>query len=277
MNAIRGICMAARARLVRGPTASGSCCSVGLGGHVSGSTQVRYKFIAPPSYVFGKVHRPVKPVHRIVYKWNKSPTNQQNAVAKMEPYNRETKMYEYRRLRRMDPDERMREAIAERNQKKVAEKERLVELEKTPLPRQQTGEIRNFTHSARKTNAYAKLIRKMSVKQAVEQLSFMQHLKGARVVYMCLMTAVKNAKHNQGIESDNLWVSHSWCGPGAKPRKRIDIRGRGRFGTIKQGKCHYFLVLEEGEPPKKQSKFIPRNLLTRWVHKSPAPFIQNAT
>jgi len=156
----------------------------------------------------------------------------------------------------MDPDDRLKEAFAAVKRKQAEEKQRLEDLAMTPPPRQQIGEIRNFTSSPRKVNSYAKLIRKMSAVTAIEQLTFMQHVKAARCVLQCLKTTLHNARVNQKLSADNLWVSHSWVGRGARNKKEIDIKGRGRFGTIVHRKSHYFLVLEEGQPPVKQSKFI---------------------
>lgn len=237
-----------------------------------------YAFKAPGSYVFGKVAKPVRPKNRItpLPVRKRVPRDKTLGIAKMEPYNRETKGYEYRRLAKLDPEERIRDALNAAKEKKLVENNRLEILAATPEPRQQIGRLMNFTHPPRKMNNYARLIRKMPANTALEQLTFMQHIKAARGVMLCLEETVKNARVNQGIPSENLWVAYSYVGRGAADKKEMDIKGRGRFGLIKHRKTHYFLVLEEGKPPKKQSKYIPHNVLTRWVHDRPAPFIQTA-
>lgn len=253
-------------------TASGSVGSVGCMWRV----QQRTKFTTPGSYVFGKVYKPARPKNRVVRVMTKK-HDKTAPVADMEPYNRETKKYDVRRLMKLDPEDRMRDSLAQMKAKKEAEAEQALELAMTPPPRQQIGQVRNFANSPRKVNSFARLIRKMPVVKAMEQLQFVDHIKASRVVLMCLRTAVRNARNNQGIEADNLWVAHAYTGKATGNRKSLDIKGRGRFGTIIHRKSHFFLVLEEGPAPIKHSKFIPKNLITRWVHDRPAPFIQAAS
>lgn len=98
------------------------------------------------------------------------------------------------------------------NGQKQSEKESKELLKNTAPPRQQTGEIRNFTHSPRKVNNYARLVRRMSAKDAVLQLKFLQHAKAARVVLMCLESAMKNARVNQVEKTRTKSFIYEFCG-----------------------------------------------------------------
>lgn len=102
-QAVRGVCAGPLASAPRALCGASVC---------FGRVQRRHKFTPPPSYVFGKSDKAVKPpnrVVRIVYR-----RSQRTApMAKLEPYNRELKAYEYKRLVKLDHEDRMREALAE--------------------------------------------------------------------------------------------------------------------------------------------------------------------
>ncbi|XP_018584003.1 large ribosomal subunit protein uL22m [Scleropages formosus] len=99
----------------------------------------------------------------------------------------------------------------------------------------------------------AKLIRGMSIDQALAQLEFSDK-KGAKVIKEVLLEAQDMAIKNHNVEyKSNLYVAESFSGKGMY-LKRIRYHGRGRFGIMDKVRCHYFVKLVEGQPPKVEQK-----------------------
>ncbi|XP_029439099.1 39S ribosomal protein L22, mitochondrial isoform X3 [Rhinatrema bivittatum] len=94
----------------------------------------------------------------------------------------------------------------------------------------------------------AKLIRGMSIDQALAQLEF-NDKKGAKVIKEVLLEAQDMAVKSCNVEfKSNLYIAESFSGKG-KYLKRIRYHGRGMFGIMDKVKCHYFVKLVEGPPP----------------------------
>lgn len=171
-------------------------------------------------------------------------------------------------LMSLDGEDRMRRGLEALRDKKDAAKQEVEYLRTAAQPKQQTGCTRNHKQGVKKVEQVAKLIRRMPATEAERQLMFLD-LKSARMVLSTLRKAIAAGKHNQGMDPENMWVSHSMVTRGAFNPKEMDIRARGRFGIITHLSSHYYLVLEEGAPPPKRSNFIPKHALTRWVHEIP--------
>lgn len=93
------------------------------------------------------------------------------------------------------------------------------------------------------------LVRGMSVDEALRQLKFVLK-KGATDVAETIKEAQQMAVNNHNVEyGSNLWVAESFVGKG-NVIKGIRRHARGRMGTVEYFHCHYFVRLEEGEPPK---------------------------
>ncbi|XP_048189934.1 39S ribosomal protein L22, mitochondrial isoform X2 [Perognathus longimembris pacificus] len=94
----------------------------------------------------------------------------------------------------------------------------------------------------------AKLIRGMSIDQALAQLEFSDK-KGAQIIKEVLLEAQDMAVREHNVEyRSNLYVAASTSGRG-QCLKRIRYHGRGRCGIMEKVYCHYFVKLVEGPPP----------------------------
>lgn len=95
----------------------------------------------------------------------------------------------------------------------------------------------------------AAFVRGMSIDEAIRQLSFIQK-KGAAAVKETLIEAQELAVKNHNVEfKSNLWITESFCGKGII-FKGIRRHAKGRVGHVEYKHCHYFVRLEEGQPPK---------------------------
>ncbi|XP_036381539.1 39S ribosomal protein L22, mitochondrial [Megalops cyprinoides] len=112
---------------------------------------------------------------------------------------------------------------------------------------------RQIKYSKDKMWYLAKLIRGMSVDQAVAQLEF-NDKKGAKIMKEVLLEAQEMAVKNHNVEyKSNLYVAESFSCKG-KYLKRIRYHGKGMFGIMDKVHCHYFVKLVEGAPPKVEQK-----------------------
>ncbi|XP_062979397.1 large ribosomal subunit protein uL22m [Elgaria multicarinata webbii] len=107
---------------------------------------------------------------------------------------------------------------------------------------------REIKYSKDKMWYLAKLIRGMSIDQALAQLEFSDK-KGAKVIKEVLLEAQEMAVRNNNVEfKSNLHIARSFSGKGHY-LKRIRYHGKGFFGIMDKVKCHYFVKLVEGPPP----------------------------
>uniref|UniRef100_A0A8D0H839 Large ribosomal subunit protein uL22m n=1 Tax=Sphenodon punctatus TaxID=8508 RepID=A0A8D0H839_SPHPU len=107
---------------------------------------------------------------------------------------------------------------------------------------------RNIKYSMDKMWYLAKLIRGMSIDQALAQLEF-NDKKGAKVMKEVLLEAQEMAVRDFNVEfKSNLYIARSFSGKGHY-LKRIRYHGKGHFGIMDKVKCHYFVKLVEGPPP----------------------------
>ncbi|KAM9254216.1 large ribosomal subunit protein uL22m isoform 1-T1 [Dugong dugon] len=107
---------------------------------------------------------------------------------------------------------------------------------------------RQIKYSKDKMWYLAKLIRGMSIDQALAQLEFSDK-KGAQIIKEVLLEAQDMAVRDHNVEfRSNLYIAESTSGRG-QCLKRIRYHGRGRFGIMEKVYCHYFVKLVEGPPP----------------------------
>ncbi|XP_005005205.1 large ribosomal subunit protein uL22m [Cavia porcellus] len=107
---------------------------------------------------------------------------------------------------------------------------------------------RQIKYSKDKMWYLAKLIRGMSIDQALAQLEFSDK-KGAQIIKEVLLQAQDMAVKYHNVEfRSNLYVAESHSGRG-QCQKGIRYHGRGRFGIMEKVYCHYFVKLVEGPPP----------------------------
>ncbi|XP_038564959.1 39S ribosomal protein L22, mitochondrial [Micropterus salmoides] len=112
---------------------------------------------------------------------------------------------------------------------------------------------RQIKYSKDKMWYLAKMIRGMSIDEAIAQLEF-NDKKGAKIMKEVLLEAQEMAVKNHNVEyKSNLYVAESYSGKG-KYLKRIRYHGKGMFGIMDKVYCHYFVKLVEGSPPKTEEK-----------------------
>ncbi|KAJ8385424.1 hypothetical protein AAFF_G00189500 [Aldrovandia affinis] len=112
---------------------------------------------------------------------------------------------------------------------------------------------RQIKYSKDKMWYLAKLIRGMSIDQAIAQLEF-NDKKGAKIMKEVLLEAQDMAVKSHNVEyKSNLYIAESFSSKG-KYLKRIRYHGRGRFGIMDKVHCHYFVKLVEGVPPTVEQK-----------------------
>ncbi|CAL8268583.1 unnamed protein product [Merluccius merluccius] len=108
---------------------------------------------------------------------------------------------------------------------------------------------RQIKYSKDKMWYLAKMIRGLSIDQAITQLEF-NDKKGAKIVKEVLLEAQEMAVRNHNVEyKSNLYIAESHSGKG-KYLKRIRYHGKGMFGIMDKVYCHYFVKLVEGSPPR---------------------------
>ncbi|KAG7515704.1 39S ribosomal protein L22, mitochondrial [Solea senegalensis] len=112
---------------------------------------------------------------------------------------------------------------------------------------------RQIKYSKDKMWYLAKMIRGLSIDQAVAQLEF-NDKKGAKIMKEVLLEAQDKAvKHHHVEFKSNLYVAESFSGKG-RYLKRLRYHGRGMCGVMDKVYCHYFVKLVEGPPPRTEER-----------------------
>lgn len=110
--------------------------------------------------------------------------------------------------------------------------------------------------SPRKVRLVTDLIRGISAVNAEQQLRFAIK-KGALPVLKLLNSAIANAKHNFGIEKENLYIAKIVVNT-APMLKRWKARSRGMANPIKKRSSHIELILMEKGGVHKTGKKIAK-------------------
>lgn len=106
----------------------------------------------------------------------------------------------------------------------------------------------NIKYSPDKMWYVACLVRGLRIDEAIAQLKFV-HKKGAGFAIEALEEARRMAVEEHGVEfPSNLWVAESFVSKGIVYRG-FRRHARRRFGRVEYKHCHYFVTLEEGDPP----------------------------
>ncbi len=115
------------------------------------------------------------------------------------------------------------------------------------------AKLNHLRISSRKVRLVADLIRGIRVEEAEFQLKFLTQ-RAAFSLLKLLNSAIANAKHNFGIEKENLYISKITVNTGPI-LKRWRPRSRGMASPIKKRTSHVEIVLEErGEGKIKKAK-----------------------
>ncbi|XP_017143211.1 39S ribosomal protein L22, mitochondrial [Drosophila miranda] len=124
----------------------------------------------------------------------------------------------------------------------------------------------NIKYSPDKMWYIAAFVRGMSVDEALKQLNFVLK-KGATDVKETILEAQEMAVQRHNVEyKSNLWVAESFVGKG-RVFKGMRRHARGRFGQVEYKHCHYFVRLEEGQPPEHyyQEPQTPEQQYEHWL------------
>lgn len=114
---------------------------------------------------------------------------------------------------------------------------------------------RNLRMSPRKVRLVVDMVRGMDVAPAIDQLKYLNKA-AARPVRKLLESATANAKHNNQIERDNLFVKTIVVNEGPT-MKRFMPRAMGASGSIRKRTSHITVVLaakDESKVAKKETK-----------------------
>lgn len=103
----------------------------------------------------------------------------------------------------------------------------------------------NFLRIApRKVRLVVDLVRKLSITDAINQLSFLPKY-AATPVKELIKSAVTSCKE-QDINENNLYIKSIVCDEGPALKRRV-LRSRGRASQVKKRTSHITLVLSEKE------------------------------
>lgn len=97
--------------------------------------------------------------------------------------------------------------------------------------------------SPRKVNLVASMVRGMRVQQAHDALTFCKKAV-SRDVLKVLKAAVANARENNGLDADTLYVKEAYVGKSVTLR-RFMPRAKGSGGTIRKTFSNLTIVLSE--------------------------------
>jgi large subunit ribosomal protein L22 len=121
------------------------------------------------------------------------------------------------------------------------------------------AQVKYSRMSAYKAREVLDLIRGKDVERAAEILQFSER-DAAIVIRKCLMSAVANAEHNDGIAGDELYVSACYADEGVTI-KRWRPRARGRATRIRKRTCHITIIvsrMSEADLERKRAKEATR-------------------
>ncbi|OQV16616.1 putative 39S ribosomal protein L22, mitochondrial [Hypsibius exemplaris] len=112
----------------------------------------------------------------------------------------------------------------------------------------------------------AQMIRGLSIDDALNQLEF-HNKKGSAIIREVLLEAQEMALRDHNFEfKSKMWIAESVSGRGVRV-KGFRKHGRGRVGHLKYNFNHYFVKLEEGDPPKQYYSTPPRGTIKEQVQK----------
>ena len=121
----------------------------------------------------------------------------------------------------------------------------------------QTAKLKYLKISPRKARLVADLIKGLSTNEAEAQLLILPNRASGPILKL-LRSAIANAKNNQKLNPDRLWIKDIRVDIGPR-QKRWRTRARGSSSMIEKKSSHITLLLAEAEketPPK--FKFLPK-------------------
>ncbi|KAJ1854667.1 39S ribosomal protein L22, mitochondrial [Coemansia sp. RSA 1822] len=124
--------------------------------------------------------------------------------------------------------------------------------------REHTFKTDNFPVCPRKLRMLANQITRLPITEAIRQMDFSAKRASARV-RSALVWARKNAIFQKQMNPDNMYLKLVRVGKGPKFPKKVDYKGRGRFGIIRKPKAHMKFVVWE----KQEEKPVARDVVER--------------
>ena len=103
--------------------------------------------------------------------------------------------------------------------------------------------LRSYRIAPKKANLIAKMVRGMTVSQALYTLE-RTNKKAARVLEALVKSAIANAEHNEGADIDELKVSRTFVDEGPT-MKRIQARAKGRANRILKRTSHITVMVAD--------------------------------
>lgn len=105
---------------------------------------------------------------------------------------------------------------------------------------------KNTRQAPRKVRLVANTVRKLSLKEAFEQLAMIER-KASLLLLKVLRQAVANAQHNHNLNFNDLKIKNILVEDGPI-YKRFRAVSRGRAHSIQKKTCHVRVILESQEP-----------------------------
>jgi len=136
--------------------------------------------------------------------------------------------------------------------------------------------LKNYRQAPRKVRLIANAVRGKKVDNAITMLDFLPK-KAAMPMKKLILSAVANAKENNGLERGSLTVKNMLVDEGFV-FKRYQPRARGRASQIRKKTSHVSIILEgpvkeevqRVEAVKKETKKAVTKKVVKAVKKSPA-------
>jgi large subunit ribosomal protein L22 len=122
------------------------------------------------------------------------------------------------------------------------------------------AQVKYVRSSAYKAREVLDLIRGEHVARALEILEFSER-DVARVILKCLESAIANARNNNGIAEEELFVSACFADEGPT-LKRWRPRARGRATRIRKRTCHITIIVSR-IPPQELARLREREATAR--------------
>ncbi|KAM6495892.1 mitochondrial 50S ribosomal protein L22 [Amanita muscaria] len=139
-----------------------------------------------------------------------------------------------------------------------------------PRPTEHKYSTANFKISHRKLNMLGRQISGKPIDYAILQMQFSEKRASTRILNM-LATARDHAARYKKLNESKLVVAEAWVTKGAKRSKRLEPKGRGRYGIRIRPSARMHVVLKEGktveekkaeEKKRKLKKIVSASLVT---------------
>lgn len=125
-------------------------------------------------------------------------------------------------------------------------------VQATPVVREVCGSMHQVKTSPFKLNLVARMIRGLSISDALAQVQFSEK-KVAKFIQTTLLDTQRRAFEIHSVEPTNLHVVESFVGKGTY-LQRVRYHGKGMSAMMYKYYAHYFLKLREGPPPPKKKR-----------------------